>query len=328
MNKEELFQELAVKIGTGEISREEVINRFGLAQKVSENAGSVGKESTRFSMTKMLYVLGVAIMVIGIVIFVYQIWDEMGSLARVSITLGLGLLFTVIGSVLSKQKPDDKIGSIFHLIGGLLVPGGALVTISELKVDTITLWPFTLTFGMIFAFYLLLNLVHRSSILTFFAIANGTAFIYLFVESIIDGPFYRHGDLYAYLTMVVGASYLLLAHAFRNGWNRGLFGVLCFFGSAGFLGAGFSQVFDSDPWKMFYFLFVIGGLFVSAYMRSRSILVVSTLFLLAYVSYITGEYFADSIGWPVALVILGFIFIGLGYVSININKKYISQSVS
>ncbi len=325
MNKEELLQELSFKINTGEISREELMSRLKISQSVSENVPKNLKDSASFSMTKMLYVLGVIIVVIGIIIFFYQIWDDIGSLVRISVTLGLGLLFTVIGSVLLKQKPDDNIGSVFHLIGGLLIPGGAMVAISELNIDTTSLWPVTLTFGAIFVFYLILNFIHKSAVLTFFSIVNGTAFIYLLVESIIDGPFYRHDDLYAYLTMVVGASYILLAHAFRGGWNKKLVGVLCFFGSAGFLGAAFSQVFDSVFWQMIYFLVVIGSLFLSAHLKSRAILVVGTLFLLAHVSYITGKYFADSMGWPISLVILGFIFIGLGYISININKKYIKN---
>ena len=123
--------------------------------------------------------------------------------------------------------------------------------------------------------------------------------------------------------MAIGASYLLLAHAFRSGWNKHLIGALYFFGITGFLGATFSQVFDSVPWQLLYFLIVLGGLFLSVYMRSRSILVMSTLFLIAHVSYITSEYFADSLGWPISLVILGFVFIGLGYASVTINKKYI-----
>ena len=326
MNKEELFQELSNKISTGEISEVELASRFGFSVKTSENAGVSSQDATRFSMNKMLYVLGVTIVVIGIIIFVYQIWDSIDSFARILITLGLGLLFAGLGSFLLKTKPENRnIGSVFHAIGGLLVPGGALVAISEFNIDTSSLWTFTITFGAIFMFYLLLNFIHKSAVLTFFAIANGTTFIYLFIESMVDGPFYRHDDLYAYLTMVIGASYIFLARAFRGGWNKQLVGVLNFFGSFGFLCAAFSQVFDSVPWQMFYFLLVIGGLFVSAYMRSRAILIVSTLFLLAHVSYITSEYFADSMGWPISLVILGFIFIGLGYVSININKKYIAK---
>lgn len=326
MNKEELLQELSVKISTGEISREEIATRFSFAPTtqtaiITEDS----KISTPFSVTKMLYVLGAAIVVIGIVIFVSQIWDDIGSFGRIAVTLGLGFLITAIGSMLLKSKPDQNIGTVFHFIGGMLIPGGAVVTLSELNVDFVSLWPVAITFGVIFAFYLLLNSVHKNAILTFFAIANGTAFVYLLVEAIVDGPFYRHEDLYAYLTMVIGASYLLLAHAFRDGWNKKLIGVLYFFGITGFLGAAFSQVFDSVPWQMLYFLIVIGGLFLAVYVRNRSILVMSTLFLIAHVSYITSEYFADSLGWPISLVILGFVFIGLGYISVNINKKYIAN---
>lgn len=326
MKKEELLQELSLKISTGEISREEIATRFNFAPTTpmvvtSENS----KTSTSFSITKMLYVFGAAIVIIGISIFVSQIWDNIESFGRIAVTLGLGFLVTATGSVLLKSRPGEHVGAVFHFIGGMLIPGGAMVTLSELHVDFISLWPVTITFGIIFAFYLLLNFAHKNPILTFFAIANGTAFVYLLVTAIINGSFYDYWDLYAHLTMAIGASYLLLAHAFRNDWNRKLVGTLCFFGITGFLGAAFSQVFDSGLWEMLYFLIVIGGLALSAYMKSRAVLVMSTLFLIAHVSYITGEYFADSLGWPISLIILGFIFIWLGYISVNINKRYIAN---
>lgn len=323
MNKEELLQELSLKVGTGEIGREEVMGRLSIAPTARPEGAEGGKRFSHISVTKMLYALGAAIVVIGIVIFVFQIWDDIGSAGRIAVTLGLGLLMTALGSVLLKQKPGDYIGPVFLAIGGMLIPGGAVVTLSELEVDFVSLWPVTITFGAIFAFYLLLNAVQKHAILTFFAIGNGTAFIYLLVEAITEGPFYQHEDLYAYLTMAVGASYLLLAHAFRASWNRELVGVLSFLGIAGFLGAAFSRVFDSVPWQLLFFLIVLGGMFLSVYLRSRSILAVSTLFLIAHVGYITSEYFADSLGWPISLVILGFVFIGLGYASLTINKKYI-----
>lgn len=326
MNKEELLRELSTKISSGEISREEVICRFKLAPATQGKAHEKkSRDPTHFSVTKMLYVLGATIVVIGIIFFVYQIWNGIGSFGRISVTLGLGLLITAMGSVLLQNKPEDNIGTVFHFMGGMLIPGGAVVTLSELSVDTVSLWPVAITFGVIAAFYLLLNVVHKTAVLTFFAIANSTAFVYLVTEAIVDGPYYRHEDLYAYLTMVVGVSYLLLAHAFRDGWNSKLIGILYFFGITCFLGAAFSQVFDSIPWQMLYFLLVIGGLLLAVFTKSRSVLAMSTIFLIAHVSYITSEYFADSIGWPISLVLLGFIFIGLGYASITINKKYIAE---
>jgi len=323
MNKEELLQELSAKISNGELSRDDVLSRLNFAPAIRQESDGETKGFSHFSVTKMLYVLGAVIVITGVGFFVAQIWDDIGSFGRIAVTLGPGLLIAAIGSMLLKQKPEDNIGPIFHFIGGMLIPGGAIVTLSEIEVDFISLWSVAITFGVIFAFYLLLNAIHKHPILTFFAIANGTAFIYLLAEAMVEGPYYRHEDLYAYLTMVIGASYLFLAHAFREGWNKHLVGALYFFGSGGFLGAAFSQVFDSVPWQLLYFLIVLGGLFLSVYMRSRSILVMSTLFLIAHVSYITSEYFADSLGWPISLVILGFVFIGLGYASITINKKYI-----
>lgn len=327
MNKEELLQELSAKISTGEISREEIASRLNFAAPTAQQVEDEETKKSHFSVTKMLYVLGAAIVIVGIVIFVAQIWDDIGSFGRIAVTLGLGLLIAAIGSMLLKQKPEDNIGPIFHFIGGMLIPGGAVVTLSELSIDSD--WTIAITFAGIFAFYLFLNALHKHAILTFFAIANGTATIYLILNVIVGGPFkgwFGIKDIYQYLTMAIGASYLLLAYAFRGGWNKHLIGALYFFGSTGFLGATFSQVFDSVPWQLLYFLIVIGGLFLSVYMKSRSILVMSTLFLLAHVSYITSEYFADSLGWPISLVILGFVFIGLGYASVIINKRYIKSA--
>lgn len=326
MNKEKLLKELSEKISTGEIKPEEVVRRLNLPPATQPINDEVTRKFFHFSLTKMLYILGATIVIIGIIIFITQIWDDIGSFGRIMVTLGLGLLIAAIGSALLKQKPEDNIGPIFHVIGGLLIPGGAVVTLSELSkpgVNFVSLWPITITFGIIFVFYLLLSAIHKHPILTFFAIANGTAFIYLLFEAMFEGPHYKHEDLYAYLTMVIGACYLLLAYFFRDGWNKKLIGALHFLGITGFLGAAFSQVFDSDLWQFFYFIIVLGGLFLSVYVRSRIILVMSTIFLICHISYFTSEYFADSLGWPITLVILGFVFIGLGYASFTINKKYI-----
>lgn len=325
MTKEELLQELSGKVSAGELSREEVVSRLGFISGASVVNSPDSKIARHFTVTKMLYVLGAAIIILGVGFFAAQIWDDIGSFGRVLITLGFGLLLTAIGSVLLKQKPGESIGPVFLAIGGILIPGGAGVLLSEFNVDFVSLWPIVSTFGIITLFYLLLNLFHKHVVLTLFSVFNGTAFIYSLVGAMVGDSFYNHGDLYAYLTMVMGLAYLLLAYSFQGGWNQKLVGILYFLGSLGFLGAAFSRVFDSVPWQMLYFLLVIGGLFLSAYVKNRGVLAVSTIFLIAHVSYFTSEYFADSLGWPISLIILGFIFIGLGYMSIRINKKYIKQ---
>jgi MFS family permease len=323
MHKEEILQQLSLKVRSGEINQEDIRRCFSLSSEPTSGP-KPSRKISHLSIAKGLYALGVVIAIIGILIFIGQIWVAIGPWGRVIVTLGFGFLMAVLGSIMMKQKPDNYIGSVFHLIGGILIPPGALILLYEFGVMGPTLWPVIITVGIIFLFYFLLSIIHKSSVTTFFAIANGTALVYLLIQEILMSPLATQAfDYYAYLTMVVGVSYLLLAQSFRQTWNKNLIGILYFFGSAGFLGGAFSQVFDSFIWQGLFFLIVIGFLFLAGLIKSRAILLVSALFLIAHLSYITGKYFADSLGWPIALVVLGLLFVGLGYVAFNIHQKYI-----
>ena len=76
--------------------------------------------------------------------------------------------------------------------------------------------------------------------------------------------------------------------------------------------------------EMLYPFLAFGGMVLSvSVLRSRLALTISTFAVISYIIYFTAEYFADSIGWPVALILLGFTIIGIGYFSINLNRKYL-----
>ncbi len=323
MNKDQLLQELSLKISTGEISKEEVQSKLGFYPSAPVVPIKPQAESKHLTINKILYLIGAAIVVIGIVIFVGQIWEDIGTGGRILVTLGLGFVFAGMGSVMMNSRPDDKIGQVFHAIGGVLIPSGAMVLLYELKIEGA--WPIAITFGFVALFYLLLNFAQKNVVLTLFTFANATAFIYLAINAILGDSFYKYDDVYAYLTMVIGASYILFGYAFKDGWNAKLSDSLYALGSLGVLGATYSRVFDSGFWQMLYFFIVLGGIYLSVYIKNRNVLVLSTLFLVAHVSFITSKYFADSLGWPLSLILLGMIFIGLGYASININKKYIAE---
>jgi len=316
MNKEELLDELYSRIKSGEISRQDVIRRLADSQE---------EKSHNFSVTRLLYIIGAAIVVIGIIIFVGQIWDDIGVFGRILVTLILGLIFAGAGSVLMKEKPGNYIGGVFHFIGGVLIPSGAIVTLNELDVNLNTVWPIIGVFFATFLFYLILDRIHKHPVLTFFTIVNGSIFAYHLFAKMTEG-LSDSSEIIPYFFIILGASYLLLSDAFKDTWNQRLIGLLYFFGSGMFLLASFSKVIDSPAWQIAYVFIIAGAFLLSVAMRSRIILAISTIFLLAYVSYITGEYFADSLGWPISLVILGFIFIGLGYGSITISNKYIRRN--
>jgi len=322
MIKEDLLRELSEQVKAGQITRAEVLTRLG--GPASSNLDGPTKTPSHFSVAKMLYILGAIIAIVGVITLVFRVWDDIGLVGRILITFGLGLMMAGTGSVLFERKAEGNLGTIFHLIGGLLIPGGALVSLYELGgQDLLKVWPVSITFGLLFICYLLLTLKQKHLILTFFALVNGTAFTYLLAQALVYGRYAASADFYAYLAMAVGASYLLLGQSFKRGWNHKLDSFLYFFGSAGIMAAGFSRIFDNSLWEILYLPLVFGMVFLSVYFKSRGILTVSTLALIAYITYLTNEYFGQSDIWPVLLVVLGFVFIGLGYLSIAINKKYL-----
>lgn len=318
MQKEELLQSLRESFQRGEITKEEV-DRVFIRQDELEG----DSKKHHFPVTKLLYALGIAIALLGLSTFIAQVWDSIGGVGRVVVTLGIGGVLAAFGSMLLQSKPESKIGLIFHFLGGVLIPGGVMVLLSELNIDFVSVWPFAITFTVLAGMYTALAVVHKRALLTLFAIIFGTTAIYLITEAILPGPSYRHDDVYAYLTMAIGVSYLLAARAIKESWNKRLERVLEVVGGFGFYIAAFTRVFDSGFWQFLYFLLIFGGLYLSVLFRSTRLLIISTLALVLHISYITGEYFANSLGWPISLIILGFIFIGLGYSSVTINKKFI-----
>lgn len=322
MQKDELLRALYDSVNRGEITKEEILSKINF---VAPQKNSTTSDLRNLSVNKILYILGAAIVLIGLIIFIGQIWGDIGSLGRILVTLGSGLVLTASGAYLLKTKPTENIGPVFISMGGLLVPGGAVVTLNELSTGMNHPWYIAITFGIVFLFYVSINSYLKHVVLTLFTILNGTALIYFVVNAMLGDSFYNYGDVYAYLTMAIGLSYIFLGQSFKDGWNSRISQSLYSLGSLAFLGAAFSRIFDSILWQMAYLVIVIGGLFLSIKIRSKGVLISSTLFLVGFVSYITGKYFADSLGWPISLIALGFIFIGLGYVSININKKYIAS---
>lgn len=325
MNKQELLAELSRQLKDGAITEADIQEVLATdARSEAQPAGNALHHSSLLPasiVTRLLFVIGAIFIALGILYLIAQLWDDLGSLARIAVTLGVGMTFAACGSWIMHLDQERELGSAFHGIGGFIIPGGALVTLDEMGANFDSSWPVTLTIGMVFGFYALLAWYHRRVILSFFAFANGTAFIYLLMDSLLPTVY---NNVFDYLTMCLGISYILFAQLFRDSWNERLVPLLLFFGAVGLYGAAFIQVWDTLIFEMLYPFLAFGGMVLSvSVLCSRITLTVSTLAVIAYVIYFTAEYFADSIGWPIALILLGFTVIGIGYFSIRLNRKYL-----
>jgi len=59
--------------------------------------------------------------------------------------------------------------------------------------------------------------------------------------------------------------------------------------------------------------------------RSRSLLLVATLALVAYLGDFINDRFGDDLSGPLMLIVVGFVLIGFGVLAVAINNRFISQ---
>ncbi|MGH9173216.1 MAG: DUF2157 domain-containing protein, partial [Vicinamibacterales bacterium] len=124
------------------------------------------------------------------------------------------------------------------------------------------------------------------------------------------------------VALILGSSLLLTAVGVTRIGHGDITPLLYFFGAIGFL----YGLFDTVEATVFEILFVAaaaGFVYLSAVLHSRTLLVVATLAILAYTGYFTQRHFANSVGWPIALIAFGMFMIGLSAVALRIDRAYV-----
>ena len=93
------------------------------------------------------------------------------------------------------------------------------------------------------------------------------------------------------------------------------------FGTLAILGAG---IFIGGVFDLILIALIFAVFYGSVYLKSRSMLIFGAIFLMAHIIKLTSKYFVGSVGWPVALIIVGFLVIGVGYMTFYLNKRFMS----
>jgi len=321
MEKEHLLQAVRDGLADNTITHSDIENV--LDGKSGTASSALLSLRRHVGIVEMFYALGALIVILGASIFIGQQWDVLGAFGRIAVTLGVALITYILGMYLYVKSKESGIGAAFHIIAGILFPLGIVVTLHEMGGEP-TDWLPAIVGGMLTIVYGATFFSQRTSLILFFLIGYATLFLHgLYFGLTAQSTLTVVGDIYAYLVMITGVAYLYLSHQFGVlKRHTGLVGVLNFFG-ASYVLIGPALIFEGF-WELFYILLITALYVVSVSLKSKVILVLSTIALMGYITYLTGEYFADVVGWPLALVAAGFILIGIGYTSFRLSKKYIT----
>ncbi len=292
------------------LAEEHAIGLHEIAERLNPHAAPADSGASRVAI--IFGYLAAIFVIAGVATFIGINWDKLNSFARVLVTLGLGLmlLFYALWNEHSGKFPVITGG--LYVLSYLLQPTGILVALDEWASgdDAQLAIIVTGTVMTIQAAILQRWRPHPVLLLALIGFAAGTFATYC------DRIDVRGG----WIAMSVGSGLTLIGLGLRAPGSVDVGRLSILVGSAmAFAGAG--DLFTGTPAEVLLPGLSALGLFAAVTLRSRLLLLTSVLSLLAYLSYFTARYFADSLGWPLVLVLLGILFAGVGMFAMRLSRR-------
>ena len=272
---------------------------------------SDGKTS---ALTKLLGFLGGIFVLAGLGVFIEMQWSSLNSVARIVVTLGSGMAAFVTAYIAADDERWEKTSTPLFLVAALLQPTGILVAIDEFSRGGDERHAILLVSGVLFVQQILTFVKLRRSALLFLSLIFAVCFYGVSLD-LLD----LDEDLIAF---TIGLSSLSVTYSIDR-TRHATITPFWFFASATALMVGLFSLIEGTFAEILFLGAACGLVFLSTWVRSRGLLVVGTVSILAYVGYYTAAHFTNVVGWPIALILFGMLLIGLSAAAFRINRKYI-----
>ncbi len=313
-SKQEAIQDIVALVKHNQISLDEIKHAL-------EAAPALAYKPSAGVLSKLFGYIGGIFVFAGIGVFISMYWDDFGSAARVIVTLGVGLVAFIMGLVCLPNKYSvkryDKAATPLFIVSSILQPMGILVMLQEYSSGG------DARHGLIFmSAYMLIQQsatfwAKRLSVLAFSAILFGC----ILLANVFD-VWGWEGEL---IGMVIGVSLICVAYALQQSKHMAIAPFWYFIGGVILMWSVFEAV-ENTPLELLYLGLSALMIFLSTHVRSRALLGVGTLAMLLYIGYYTAKHFANTLGWPIALVVIGVALIALSSLAVRLNNKYIKTS--
>lgn len=295
-----------------ELAREHELSRKEVLEALPSG------NSTASWLRPLLATLGGLFVLAGLLAGLYLVWDELLPLTRVIIVFGAGLCALAMAIAGCLHPAYERAALPLFLLAGLFQAVGLVVLLQEYPPD----WPDAVS-------WVLWTGVLAIQFTALFAWLKRTDLLFL-VLVFASLCFIAAGD-----QLDVGSDWIFLALGLGGlclsfGLERTAFRTLCpltwvayglCFGGGLFVLVQSRAIFD-----LLLIAAAAGLIQASVVLERRSLLAVSVLMLLVYLGYYTGEYFADTLGWPISLILFGLILLALSGYAIRLGRRMGSGS--
>lgn len=84
--------------------------------------------------------------------------------------------------------------------------------------------------------------------------------------------------------------------------------------------AGLFDLVQNTSVELLYLAATASVLYACVVLQSRALLLTTVIAMFAFIGYFSEKHFTNSLGWPVTLVIMGIIFLGIGAIAIKVKQ--------
>ncbi len=317
MRRTDLLDAIDRGLANGEISVNDLLER---ASRLQTNRKSAFADW----VSRALYYLGGGVILLGIVVFTAERWDILSSGQRIVVTLGAGVLALSSGIALSRRDKWGAAGPALILVSVLMMPVGLLIAWDEWNWNPgrlVSQVQISLLLALTYAGPLVKL---RKSVLGLATMIFSTWFFFALTNWLARDLGWVSAELFnTYRVMIVSSTVAAIGYTLVE--NRSWHGhPMLNLGMAGIAVCGFVLFAWSTPhallWKILFPVMIYAMVHLSAHCRSRSILWSAATALGAYLTYFTVEYFSDSLGWALSLVVIGVILMGIAYLTLRYSR--------
>jgi hypothetical protein len=265
-------------------------------------------------LVRVLGFLGGTFVFAGVGVFIALQWEAMNTAARIIVTLGAGVSAFILAALARRDSRFARAATPLYLTAAALEPIGMLVAFEEFGSGGDWRWAGLVTAAVMAIQFGLAFVVARRSTLLFVSVTFAMFALWTGLDLMdMDG---------GVMALTVGGTLVLAAIWADRQAHRDVTPPWYFVGAAAVLGGVFDLV-ESSPVEVVFVAAAASFVYLSVVVRSRTLLVVSILAILAYTGYFTAEHFADSVGWPMALVGFGLAMIGLSALAVRLDRRYV-----
>lgn len=317
MNKHEALAAINVLIHQANLSKQDVLTIFN--ETPAPTPTDTPRAARRkLSLESIAYYIGGGIVLAGLWTLVALNWSDMPVDARLIVSFGLAVMTYLAGVGFERALPRTEAAASLYFVAIATLPVG-LATL----LDIVVFDPAAALSQAAIAFICAvcaagLYIHHKKSVLLLAATLYSTWGLAALLSHILEYAGYDADingvALTSYYFITAGFSYFCLAQLLHRTRAAALTGTLLGLGLVYTLVAGLvleiNATVNPSFWTFFYPALLAGGMYASVRLARNALLVLSTIFLVIYILYVTSRYFSDSLGWPFALMLAGGMIIG------------------